>query len=299
MTRQTPLWLQAGTYPAALDRQLISAMFPFVGASGCAVSAASGMTVNIAAGKLAVPVTGAGSVLCVSDATEQATLAAAPASGSNRIDLVIAQVRATDLDSGANNDFLFSTVTGTAAASPVAPAVPANAIALASVYVPGASASVVAGNITDRRLPLLPWGLPWGRLASVISTADFSTQNNVETTVLDLGNFNFRANRIYEVRLSFNATIPTGCRGMARIYNVTDAARVSVVDHTVAAASSWNNSRFSGFYPLQLTADAVKNFRFTAQNANNVGTFTIFGGDPFRQVLAVHDVGPATPTPAG
>ena len=157
MTRYAPQWLQVPTYSASQDRRLIGAIWPAPAASGCAVSVATAMTVNIAAGQVAVPTSNnTGSVLCSSDAVEQVTLAAAPGSGSNRIDLVICQARGNDIDGGANNDFVFSVVTGTAAASPAVPAVPANAVALAQILVPGGSAQVTAANITDRR----PAGLP-------------------------------------------------------------------------------------------------------------------------------------------
>jgi hypothetical protein len=157
MTRYTPQWLQQGSYPASVDRRLIGALWPSPASSGLAVTVASGMTVNIAPGQVAVPSSNnTGTMLCSSDAVEQPpALSAAPASPNNRIDLIICQVRGNDLDAGANNDFLFTTVTGVAATTPVAPAVPANAVALAQIYVPGNSASIVAGNITDLR----PWGL--------------------------------------------------------------------------------------------------------------------------------------------
>jgi hypothetical protein len=153
MTRYTPQWLQQGSYPASVDRRLIGALWPSPASSGLAVTVASGMTVNIAPGQVAVPSSNnTGTMLCSSDAVEQPpALSAAPASPNNRIDLIICQVRGNDLDAGANNDFLFTTVTGVAATTPVAPAVPANAVALAQIYVPGNSASIVAGNITDRR----------------------------------------------------------------------------------------------------------------------------------------------------
>jgi len=114
------------------------------------------MVLNIDPGYIAVPTpNNTGSTLCRSDAVETVTLDPAPASGQNRIDLVICRPRGTDLDGGVNNDFIFDKVTGTAAASPVAPALPAGTVALASVYVGGGVAAIVAGNITDTR----PFGL--------------------------------------------------------------------------------------------------------------------------------------------
>jgi hypothetical protein len=156
MTRYSPLWLQQQTYAASVDRRLPGALWPTAATTGCAVTVSSGMTVNVAAGTVAVPTANnTGTVLCASDAVEPVTLAAAPAAGTNRYDLVICQARGNDLDGGANNDFLFTTVTGTAAASPTIPAVPNNAVALAQIYVPGGSASVTSGNITDIRPSML------------------------------------------------------------------------------------------------------------------------------------------------
>ena len=159
MTRQTPLWLQAGSYPAAYDRRLLGALWPTAAVQGCAVSASSAMNLNVAPGTVVAPTANnTGSVLCYSDAVEVVTATAAPASGQSRIDLVICQPRGNDLDGGANNDFVFLVVAGTAATtgSQVAPAVPAGAVALAQIAVAGGTASISAANITDRRAPIQP-----------------------------------------------------------------------------------------------------------------------------------------------
>jgi hypothetical protein len=152
MTRYVPQWLQQGVYAAGVDRRLIGALWPSPASAGCAVTASSGMALNVAAGQVAVPTGNAtGSALCSSDAVEVVTLAAAPTSPNNRIDLVVCQARGNDLDGGSNNDFIFTSVTGTAATTPAAPAVPANAVALAQISVAGNTAAIVAGNITDLR----------------------------------------------------------------------------------------------------------------------------------------------------
>jgi hypothetical protein len=155
MTRYAPLWQQAGSYPAALDRGLISSLWPSGGASGGAVTAsATNMTVTAAPGAAAVPLqAGQGAALCRWDANEVPTLAAAthPA-GQTRIDLVIVQVRDNALDAGANNDFIVTSVTGVpAASSPGVPATPTNALVLAQVVVPGAVANLSTATVTDLR----------------------------------------------------------------------------------------------------------------------------------------------------
>ena len=151
MTRHTPQWLQAGDYPAGVDRLVVGALWPTPASSGCAVTPASAMTVDIAAGQVAVPSSNnTGSVLCTSDAIEQVTLDPAPASGLTRIDLVICQARGTDLDGGGLNDFVFLAVKGTPGGG--VPPTPQNAVALAEVVVVGGSArGDQSANITDYR----------------------------------------------------------------------------------------------------------------------------------------------------
>jgi hypothetical protein len=191
MTRYAPQWLQAGSYSAAVDRRLMGALWPAPASVGCAVSVASGMTVNVASGQVAVPSgNNTGSILCSSDAVEPVVLAAAPASGSNRIDLVVCQARGNDLDGGANNDFLFTTVTGTAAASPTVPATPANAVALAQIFIPGGSASVTAGNITDVRPGFLSVSSAITRVFATAAVRDAqwaNPPNGAECITLDTG----------------------------------------------------------------------------------------------------------------
>lgn len=158
MTRYTPQWLQAGSYAASQDRRLIGALWPAPASSGCLVQPSSGMQVAVSSGQVAAPASNAtGSVLCTSDANEFVTIGAAPPSGQDRVDLIVCQPRGQDLDGGSNNDFVFVDVQGTPATSgsAVAPAVPAGAVALARILIPGGSASIAAGNITDLR----PFGL--------------------------------------------------------------------------------------------------------------------------------------------
>jgi hypothetical protein len=110
------------------------------------------MNVTIQPGQVAVPSqNNTGSTLCTSDAVEQITIPAAPTAPNNRIDLVICRPRGADLDGGANNDFMFDSVQGSAAATPTVPAAPAGTVALASIYLAGGAATIVAGNITDLR----------------------------------------------------------------------------------------------------------------------------------------------------
>jgi hypothetical protein len=161
MTRYAPLWQQQNSYAASLDRLLIQNMWPAGGANGAIPTAVAGtMQVNVPAGQAVVTLqAGQGSALCVWDAPETVTIAAAPPSGQSRIDLVVLQVRDNALDAGPNNDFVFAAVAGTAVASnPVAPAVPTNAYAMMQVLVPGAAANLNTATLTDRRTTLAASG---------------------------------------------------------------------------------------------------------------------------------------------
>ncbi len=210
MTRYTPQWLQAGTYPASLDRRLIGALWPTAACSGCLVQAGAGMSVNVNAGQVAVPTqNNSGSTLCSSDAVEVVNIAASPPSGSNRIDVVICQPRGNDLDGGANTDFIFTTLQGAVASSPVAPAVPAGAVGLAQVYVGGGVASIVAGNITDVRPSglqvTIPVTMPRGVLGFATGPA-VQIDATTGSTVCTLANIPVVTGRRYKFTCLINGT---------------------------------------------------------------------------------------------
>lgn len=158
MTRHTQLWIQAATYPASLDRQLIGAVWQAAASRGCRMSPGGGTVLAIDPGIIVVPsANNTGSSMCVSDAIENRDLGLAPASGLVRCDLVICRPRGTDLDGGVDNDWIFDSVKGAEVASnPVVPAAPAGTVALGYVNRPGGSAAIVATDIIDQR----PGGIP-------------------------------------------------------------------------------------------------------------------------------------------
>jgi hypothetical protein len=266
MTRYAPQWLQAGSYAASVDRRLIGALWPAAASSGCAVSASAGMVVNVAAGQVAVPTqNNTGSTLCSSDAVEQVTLTAAPGSGVNRIDLVTCHPRGNDLDGGANTDFIFDHVDGVAAASPAVPATPAGQVALARILVPGGSASVVAGNITDVRpgglsvASLVPASTPRGTLAQAVATT------NSASTTTSLTWFSAPAITVdgtRRIKISFNAYLNAGtANDVVNVRLVEGAttlqstqARLTVVGGTgqQSVASFWEGIPAAGSHTYSL-----------------------------------------------
>jgi hypothetical protein len=116
------------------------------------------------------------------------SLAIATANASNpRIDVVIAQVEDAAY-SGANNDWKLAVVTGTAAASPTVPALPASSLVLAYVWIPAASSSVTAGNILDLRVAYdrNPFRAQMTRAAAYTQAAAGMVQFPFDTVVSDV-----------------------------------------------------------------------------------------------------------------
>jgi hypothetical protein len=161
VTRYSPLWQQAGTYPAGTDRGLLGALWPASGSTGgAATTVANTMNVSVAPGTAAVALGTAGALtqLCRWDAAEVVTLVAAPPAGSSRIDLVVLQVRDNTLDSGGNNDFIFQAIAG-AGGTPgpgAVPAVPNNAYAVAQLTIGGGIANLNGVTVVNRRVSLNP-----------------------------------------------------------------------------------------------------------------------------------------------
>jgi len=174
MTLHLPLWGQAGSYPANLDRQLISAMFGDARVvSGMAVTQrglGANMSVDIAAGRVVMPGP-SGSYLGYSDATENRTIGAAPAAGTSRYDLITAKM--TDpvaMGSGAALGWDIVVVPGAAAATPTEPAVPAWSTLLGRVLVASGTVTISSSLVVDMR----NFG---GLLAQVTRSADSSNDS--------------------------------------------------------------------------------------------------------------------------
>jgi hypothetical protein len=188
-----PNWLQAGSYPAQYDRinqQALYATTGIIGSTSLAVTANSpaGMSVRVAAGWAAIigtTTTDMGVYSLYNDAL--ATLTITTADPTNpRIDLVCATVRDA-FYSGAFNDVIFQVIAGTPAGSPVAPALPANSISLATVAVGAAVTQINTGNITDTRVAVTT-NLPVGDITGVTAGTGLSGGGTSGAVTLDLAN---------------------------------------------------------------------------------------------------------------
>jgi hypothetical protein len=170
-----PLWLQNAAYGATVDRSLIDALWsiPGIVRPGDLLvaprAAGANMSVDVAAGRAVVTGTDApdqGKYLARSLAPANLVVAAAPGAGTSRIDLVVLHVYDAALVGGTDNLAALEVVAGTAAATPVAPALPPSSLLLAQLTIPAALAAIVAGNIADRRPGAATPALPRGIVAS-------------------------------------------------------------------------------------------------------------------------------------
>jgi hypothetical protein len=151
---------------------------PYRDIMGEGVVSASDLAVSAGAGLNSVVAAGAAWVKGDNDANAQPTyrvrndanvnLAHAAADATNpRIDTVIAEVLDAGF-SGVSRLWRLRVVTGTPAASPAAPAVPVNAIALADVRINAGSGTIT--SVTDRRARALVGGgvaLPAGAMTLI------------------------------------------------------------------------------------------------------------------------------------
>jgi hypothetical protein len=299
MTRYTPQWLQAGSYSGAQDRRLISALWPGPASTGCAVTPSAGtMSVLIASGQVAVPTQNqSGSTLCTSDAIETVgPLNAAPGPGLNRYDLIICRPRGNDLDGGANTDFIFDFVTGTAAAAPTVPATPAGTVALAQIYIPAQSAAIVAGNITDVR----PGGLavpplsgagspPRGWVASTVGPASQVNIGATQSPVLTL-TAPLTAGRRYRASVNLIGS-QQGAGGQPQSGFFDSAGYLpSGVIRPVWIAVTWPaTAAFVGAAVYTFVATATANDTFTLNGGSGTGGTSQYAANSVQ--ITVEDIG--------
>jgi hypothetical protein len=227
MTLQTPpSWLQAGSYPAQYDRltqQALYATTGIIGTSSLAVTANSpvGMSVRVASGWAAVvgtTTTNMGVYTFFNDAQETLTITTANPTNP-RIDLVCATVRDA-FYSGASNDVIFQVIAGTPAGSPVAPALPANSISLATVAVAAAATQINSGDITNTRVDVTT-NLP------VVTLTSTQTLTN-KTLTAPIINLSINANTAttYTFVLADNGKLVTSNNASAQTLSIPTNASV-------------------------------------------------------------------------
>lgn len=161
-----PFALQNALHSAALFRQAASANLYGAGVLGSGELAVTAqgtpnMSVAVAAGRAWITGTQAaaptgmafttqGQYFALNDAPATVTIATADPTNP-RIDVAYIAVQ-DSFYSGSTNAAVLGVVTGIPAPSPVAPALPSNALALATIAVAANATSITSGNITSSRV---------------------------------------------------------------------------------------------------------------------------------------------------
>jgi hypothetical protein len=155
--RTPPSWLQNGSHTAENDRLTTTgSLWGFTGivrSADLAVTAGSGLNLNVAAGWAAILgnfQANMGTYMVYNDGATTATITTADATFP-RIDVVCITVSDAAY-SGSLNQVAINVVKGTAASSPTVPSTPTNSIALAQIAVAANATSISSGNITDIRV---------------------------------------------------------------------------------------------------------------------------------------------------
>jgi hypothetical protein len=155
--RTPPSWLQNGSHTAENDRLTTTGSLwgstGIVRSADLAVTAGSGLNLNVAAGWAAILgnyQANMGTYMVYNDGATTATITTADATNP-RIDVVCITVSDAAY-SGSLNQVAINVVAGTPASSPTVPSTPINSIALARVAVAAGATTISSGNITDVRV---------------------------------------------------------------------------------------------------------------------------------------------------
>lgn len=178
--------------------------------SGAAVTAQGSpdMTVAVATGVAKI-----GTTIC---AITSGNVTITTADGTNpRFDLIVV-----------NNSCTKSATAGTAAASPVFPAIPANSIVLAAVFVPANDTTIAASQIVDKRVIVIP---PNPRL--FLLGADFTTTSTTASEVTGIGPMTVFAAGNYE--LTCTLVVRTAATGTGIDFGVNYTGTVTQMVNTL------------------------------------------------------------------
>jgi hypothetical protein len=178
--RTPPSWLQNGSHPAENDRLTTQALWATTGIINSTSllvtqNTPAGLSVVVNSGWAAIVGTtqaNMGTYVTYNDAAVVLSLTTADPTNP-RIDLVCATVNDAYY-TGALNNVVLQVVTGTPAGSPVAPALPANSITLATVAVGAGATAITNANITDTRV-LVTTNIPEsGDISAVVAGTGLS-----------------------------------------------------------------------------------------------------------------------------
>ena len=306
--RTPPTFLQAGSHPADNTRLMLQGLAgsPWGSFSGgvSAIDPGHGivhpadlavtqngtpnMSVNVAAGGCFIRGTEAatqGLYHVVNDGVVNVTVPSSDPTNPRR-DLVVIQVRDAAY-SGSTNDARPFVVTGTPAASPADPTLPANCLVLARLAVAAASTSVVTGNITDLRTRARTAWNQGGWTVATFTLANFT----FTTTAGQSAIFSPQlvSGRLYEFkcRMAILNGSATGTIDTVTLFDNVSSSNVATLREFVPPTTGGSEAgTFSAVIPAPGTG--ARDYRVRGVSSLAVATQTVSG---LR--IDVVDMGPA------
>ncbi len=234
--RTPPSWLQNGSHPAENDRLTTQALWATTGiikSDSLAVTQNSptGLSILVASGWAAIVGTtqaNMGTYVGYNDATVVLSITTADPTNP-RIDRVCLTVNDAYY-TGALNNAVLQVVAGTPAGSPVAPALPANSISLATVAVGAGATAITNANITDTRV-LVTTNIPEsGDISSVTAGTGLSGGGSSGAVTLSL---DYKAATTLTLNAQTGTTYTTvAADATAKLVTLTNGSSITV---TIAA----------------------------------------------------------------
>jgi hypothetical protein len=272
-----PIFQQDNQYSARVTRRLLDVIGTegVVGATEFEVterSAGAAMAVDVSPGRAFIEgddQPNQGTYLVAVEVAVEVPVPAADLTDP-RVDLLVAEVRDSNAGGPAGDDWQFRVVEGTPDPSPVAPALPDSAIALAEIAVGANVTSILDVNITDVRTfaeaPLAP-------LPPLPALNDLTDVNALSPSSWDI--------------LRFNST--------SGVWESADGANVQNLNASNLASGTVPSARVSGSYTGITGTGALNAGSVTSGFGNvNIGTSTFTGNGSGLTTLNATNVSSGT-----